>query len=468
MKRFLFTWAVLLTAYGVFAQNVNVTIVAEQCPGCYVVVKGRHLQPSDHKSGCWWLARQQSQQTSSSSSEESGLSWGKSPYSDSKFFGLVEGKPLTNDEYYELLLRTHCDYCGGDFTKHSGGCIIGSVFNDWQRTMKAGNEKDATRLRDNVVTLFLATDSGKEKLHQMRGTTAPKPAAEKPSTHLRDYTPASEKPAISVSAPMIPCPLAQPAPQFSGINLQSVVHEKMQNTSGVHEWGEMHERYIQYPIEYDIERWTHTKGGAVILGKRNPDGTVKWYRLHPDKSGKYVSETALGYVNTRDGKELALKDIRFEAEGQFIVEEYEGGYKIYKDPASGYWVANGYNVKIAPMKVDGRYFVIEQKKDSEGNPKTCLHAGLRNFILAEDMVLFDDAIVQRNSYGDCLLNWNWQALDIDGNKFFKDIRCMRSDRGSYYVIEVTEGQFALVSRGFRQVGGIYGSAKEALAAWDNQ
>lgn len=150
--------------------------------------------------------------------------------------------------------------------------------------------------------------------------------------------------------------MAQPAPQFSGINLQSVVHEKMQNTSGVHEWGEMHERYIQYPIEYDIKRWTHTKGGAVILGKRNPDGTVKWYRLHPDKSGKYLSETALGYVNTRDGKELALKDIR----------------------------------------------------------------------------------------------------------------CMRSDRGSYYAIEVTEGQFALVSRGFRQVGGIYGSAKEAIAAWDNQ
>jgi len=138
MKRFLFTWAVLLTAYGVFAQNVNVTIVAEQCPGCFVVVKGRHLQASDHKSGCWWLAQQQTSSSSSSSSKESGASWGKSPYSDSDFFGLVEGKPLTNDEYYELLLRTHCDYCGGDFTKHSGGCIIGSVYNDWQRTMKAG------------------------------------------------------------------------------------------------------------------------------------------------------------------------------------------------------------------------------------------------------------------------------------------------------------------------------------------
>lgn len=132
MKRFLFTWAVLLTAYGVFAQNAR--IVGEQC----VYVEGRHLQPSDHKSGCWWLAQQQTSSSSSSSSKESGASWGKSPYSDSDFFGLVEGKPLTNDEYYELLLRTHCDYCGGDFTKHSGGCIIGSAYNDWQRTMKAG------------------------------------------------------------------------------------------------------------------------------------------------------------------------------------------------------------------------------------------------------------------------------------------------------------------------------------------
>ena len=160
MKRFLFTWAVLLTAYGVFAQNVNVTIVAEQCPGCFVVVKGRHLQASDHKSGCWWLAQQLTSSSSSSSSKESGASWGKSPYSDSNFFGLVEGKPLTNDEYYELLLRTHCDYCGGDFTKHSGGCI-------WQPTPARRNStRCVERLHLNLPPRSPAHTSGTIRLPQ--------------------------------------------------------------------------------------------------------------------------------------------------------------------------------------------------------------------------------------------------------------------------------------------------------------
>ena len=459
MKKSLTILSLFLLLVVQAARGQNVKVVSQTCPECGVTVYGRLLEASDHKSYCSGAAH-------GSSSENSGSSWGKEPYSESGAFENVEGRPLTNDEYYELLIRTRCDYCGGTSSKHIGDCTVGNTYKWWQEAMHSGQEWRARTMRDNIVTLILGTDSGKAKLHQMRGIVTTTPPA--PSTKLKDYTPEPERPAVSVSAPLMNCPLAQPAPQFSGINLQSVVHEKMQNTAGVHEWGEMHDRYSKYPIEYDIERWTHTRGGAVILGKRDPEGTIRWYVLHPDKSGKYVSDSQLGYVTTREGKKLLLKDVHFEAEGQFVVEEYEEGYKIYVDPVSGYWVANGYDVNIAPMMVNGRYFVLEQGKNSEGKPKKSLHAGLSNYIMADDMVFFDDAIVQRNSYGDCLLNWNWQKLSINGTQYFKDIRCMHSNRGPYYVIEVTEGQFALVSRGFRQVGGIYKSANEALAAWDKQ
>ncbi len=453
------------------AWGQNVKIVGEICPGCAVYVEGRHLQPSDHKAGCWWLAQQQQAQ---SSSESSGSSWGNEPYSDTNFFGTIEGKPLTNDEYYELLIRTHCDYCGAEFSnQHKSDCLIGKTYTMWQKAMHSGKEWDALRLRDNIVTLMLSTQSGKNKLHAMRGQATPVYETDaRPSTKLKDYTPEPEKPAVTVSAPLLPCPLAQPAPKFSGINEQSVVYETVQTTAGVHEWGEMAdmEQYKKYPIEYDIERWTHQKDARrVVLGKRNPDGTIKWYVLHRDNQGKYVKDGPHESVKTPSGQRVSLKDVRFEGEGRFLVYEYEGGYKCYYDVQDDlYPVARGYNVGIAPVTVNGRYFVQEEY-ELDGKKHKTLSAGLREKeIIAEDMNLFDDALVTRNSYGCQLLNWNWEALSIDGEKYFKDIHCFRSDKGSYFVLKLDEGKYALVGRGFRRVGGIYSSANEALLAWSKQ
>lgn len=458
MKRFLLI-GLLLCFHIAWGQNVK--IVGEICPGCAVYVEGRHLQPSDHKAGCWWLAQQQQQQQSQSSSEDSGSPWGQEPYSDSGTFESVEGKPLTNDEYYELLIRTHCDYCGAQFgNQHKSDCIIGKTYNMWQRTMRSGKEWDATRLRDNVVALMLGTDSGKKKLHAMRGE----------STKLKDYTPEPEKPAdkpaVSENAPLLSCPLAQPAPQFSGINEQSIVYETAQTTAGVHEWGEMadEEQYRKYPIEYDIERRTHMEGGPVILGKRNQDGSVKWIILHRDMQGKYVRSFPYDPAKTPSGKEVSLKDVRFEGEGRFMVLEYADGLKIYKYAATDGWITKGYNVGVAPMMVNGRCFLLEK----EDNGKQILHAGPRNMLIGDEIVLFNDAIIERNSYGCRLLNWDWKALNLDGEKSFKDVQCFNSDRGSYYVIKMDEGKFALVGRGFRRVGGIYSSADEALLAWSKQ
>ena len=453
MKRFLLL--VLLLSFQL-SWGQNVKIVGEICPGCGVYVEGRHLQPSDHKAGCWWLARQQKAQ---SSSEDSGSSWGKEPYSDSGTFESVEGKPLTNDEYYELLIRTHCDYCGAQFgNEHKSDCIIGKTYTMWQKTMRSGREWDATRLRDNIVTLMLSTQSGKDKLHAMRGQA--------PSTKLKDYTPAPEKTAAATtSASLIPCPLARPTPQFSGINEQSIVYEKVQTTAGVHEWGEMadEEQYRQYPIEYDLERRTHLDGGPVVLGKRSPDGHIKWNIIHRDANGKYVRRLLYDSTESPAG-EVALKDVRFEGEGRFLVQEYEGGYKRYYDARTDAYITAGYNVGVAPMMVNGKCFLLEQ----ENNKKQVLHAGTRNVIFGDKLDLYDDAIIERNPYGCRLLNWDWKALSIDGKKSFKDVQCYNSDRGSYYVVKLDEGRFALVGRGFRQVGGIYSSADEAISAWNKQ
>ena len=156
--------AVLLPLTLLPAGGQNVKIVSQTCPDCGVTVYGRLLEPSDHKPGCQWYVGAETESSADSPA-----------YSDSNSFGLIEGKPLTDKEYYELLLRTHCDYCGGEGTNHKADCIIGKTYLLWQDAMHAGQEWDAIRLRDNVVTLMLGTGSGMDKIHAMRGTAAPKP-----------------------------------------------------------------------------------------------------------------------------------------------------------------------------------------------------------------------------------------------------------------------------------------------------
>lgn len=444
MRRLVFVTLLMLLTQGAWAQNV--VIVGEVCPGCGVYVKGRHLQPSDHKAGCWWLAQQQS---SSDSSDESESTWGQEPYSESGAFENVEGKPLTNEEYYELLLRTHCDFCGGTSIKHNGDCIVGRTHRWWQDAMHSGQEWRARTMRDNIVSLILGTESGKAKLHEMRGVT---PQAPSGSTHLKDYTPKPEQPASGDSQAMIPCPLARPAPQFSGINEQSIVHEKFQTLAGV---------------EYDLERRSHTDGGPVILGRRYPDGTIQWSVVRQDRDGKY-EVYALSASATAPDRKVLLRDVHFEAEGRFLVMEYEGGFKKYFTADGLDHIASGYNVGVAPMMAGGRCYILLKPDATSTNKQQILYAGPHGTLFGEDLEMYDDAIIERHGSWNRLLNWDWKALTIDNNKHFKDIRCFNSDKGPYYVIEVSDGQFVLVARGFRRVGDVYESFEEAQAAWRDQ
>lgn len=474
MKKMVSILAVFLLLAFLPAGGQNVKIVSQTCPDCGVTVYGRLLEASDHQPGCQWYA---GPETESSHNHESVSSGGNSAYSDSNSFGLIEGRPLTNDEYYELLLRTHCDYCGGEGINHKADCIIGKTYRLWQDAMHAGRERDAIRLRDNVVTLMLGSRSGMDKIHVMRGTAAPKPdpapVADKPSTKLKDYSPAPEKPAASVSAPLIPCPLAQPAPQFSGINEQSIIHEKMQSSMGVHEWGVMQDINEKYPFEYDIERHTHTDGGPVILGKRNPDGSIVWHVLHRDHEGKYKNHTLLDSYPTRYG-DLRLLDVHFEGEGQYVVEEYEGGYKMYYT-ADYEKITSGYNVGLAPVRLNGRFLLLKYPDPPKGANRTIhdhnksLYDGTKIALIDDDLIIYEDAVIERdNEYGDKLINWDWTKLSLEGTTLFKKVECFNSDRGSYYVIEVSDGKYALIARGFRRIGGIYASADEAHAAWKKQ
>ena len=469
--------AVLLPLTLLPAGGQNVKIVSQTCPDCGVTVYGRLLEPSDHKPGCQWYVGAETESSADSPA-----------YSDSNSFGLIEGKPLTDKEYYELLLRTHCDYCGGEGTNHKADCIIGKTYLLWQDAMHAGQEWDAIRLRDNVVTLMLGTGSGMDKIHAMRGTAAPKPvpvpAAGESSTKLKDYTPAPEKAAVSVSAPLIPCPLAQPAPQFSGINEHDIVYDKPQGLAAQHPWGEvdmdwmrrMKSRGYDYLSDYDIERYSNTPGGTVCLGKRTAEGHVLWMSLMLDKdSGKYIG-SVLKDTEDNAGKRVSIQDIRFEAEGDLVVWEYSGGHKVVRKNLGGE-VVRGYNIEVLPIRVDGHPIVaygpdptrkgIIAKETWLYNDKGQKIAG------GEQLEYYDDAIIARNSDGTRATLYNWQGgfirFDVGGrtSEWLDDIQCYNSDRGSYYVIKIREGRFALLASGFRQVGGIYASADEAHAAWKN-
>ena len=491
MKKLLSLLPIFLLLALLPVSGQNVKVVSQTCSDCGVTVYGRLLEASDHLPGCQWYV---GPETESSHNHESDSSGGDAMYSDSNSFGLIEGKPLTNNEYYELLLRTHCDYCGGEGTSHKSDCIIGKTFKLWQDALGAGREWDAIRLRDNVVTLMLGTASGMDKIHAMRGTAAPKPepapaapvSAQKPNTQLKNYTPEPEKPAISISAPLIPCPLAQPAPQFSGVNEHSIVYDKPQSMEAQHPWGEvdmdwmrrMKSRGYDYLSDYDIERYTNTPGGTVCLGKRTPEGHTLWMLLSLDKdSGKYIGSVVEDTEDMAD-KKVSIQDIRFEAEGDLVVREYSGGYKVVRKNLGGE-VVRGYNIEVLPIRVDGHPIVAYGPDPSRKGLITAKETWLYNdkgqkIAGGEQFEYYDDAIIARFNDGTLATLYNWQGgslhFDVGGwnSDRMEDIRCYKSDRGSYYVIKIREGRYALIASGFRQVGGIYASAGEAHTAWNNQ
>ena len=399
--------AVLLLLSLLPAGGQNVKVVSQTCPDCGVTVYGRLLEPSDHKPGCQWYV---------------------------------------------------------------------------------GPEEESSEASHNHQHENESSESNKVQVKQE--TADPKPVRvpvteEKPSTRLRDYTPAPAKPAVSISAPIMASPLAQPAPQFSGINEHNIVYDAPQGLAAEHPWGEVDMDWMRriknqgydYLSDYDIERYTNTPGGTVCLGKRTPEGRTLWMLLSLDKdSGKYIGSVVEDTEDMAD-KKVSIQDIRFEAEGDLVVSEYSGGYKMVRKNLGGE-VVRGYNIEVLPIRVDGHPIVAYGPDPSRKGRITAKETWLYNdkgqkIAGGEQLEYYDDAIIARSNDGTLATLYNWQGgslhFDVGGwnSDRMEDIRCYKSDRGSYYVIKIREGRYALLASGFRQVGGIYASAEEAHAVWNN-
>ena len=192
-------------------------------------------------------------------------------------------------------------------------------------------------------------------------------------------------------------------------------------------------------------------------------------------SGKYFAYEAESEDEDRSGKKVALKDIRFESEGEVIVREYSEGYKRVTD-VFGKSIASGYNIKVLPLKVDG-HRIIAHGPDPQVKGSLASHTFIyddkgKQIAHGEVLEYYGDAVIARDKKGTkaTIYNWNGQSIHFDMGGWqsdtMKDIRCYKSDRGPFYIIKIQEGRYAVFSRGFRQVGGTYSSENEAHEAWE--
>ena len=299
----------------------------------------------------------------------------------------------------------------------------------------------------------------------------PKPG-QNPSTSLKDYTPASERP--KVSEPLMEMPLRQPAPQFSSINETNIRHEKPVEVIGVHDWGEIDEGLLfsyeseydeEIPREFDIERYNHDKG-AVILGTHEDNGRYHWTILERLSNGdlRPVSQQDLkegrsGYKNIGE-----LRDVHFEGQGKYIIAEFTSGYRQVYD-GKGDFVRDGYNIRVLGGTVDGKSLLYVGEDEQT----------VASFIINEDgeviadghnITQYDDAYVL---IGDDypyynIFNWHGEKLSIEGNTGFEEIKAYNNN-GSYYILKDKEKGYAVVGRGFRRVGDWYDTEEEAHQAW---
>ena len=298
----------------------------------------------------------------------------------------------------------------------------------------------------------------------------PKPG-QNPSTKLKDYTPAPERPVVS--EPLMDMPVRQPAPQFSSINETNIRHEKPVSIIGKHEWGEISEESLaafeslvgeEIPRKFDIERYNHDKR-AIILGTHKDNGRYHWTILcsKPNGSMTLISQEELKggffYGSQNVGE---LRDVHFEGQGTFIIAEYTSGYRQVYDK-NGKLFRDGYNIKVLGSMVNGKRLLYVGKDEDT----------LTNLIFNEDgefivdggeIIQYDDAIIVRNGNDYHLSNWKGKQLEIGNVNSFEDIKAY-SNQGSYYILKDWDKGYALIGRGFIRYGGWYDTEEEAHRAW---
>ena len=283
----------------------------------------------------------------------------------------------------------------------------------------------------------------------------PKPG-QNPSTSLKDYTPAPERPMVSEQ--LMEMPVRQPAPLFSSINETNIRHEKPVSIIGKHKWGEISEESLsafeslmgeEIPREFDIERYNHDKG-TVILGTHKDNGRYQWTVLcqRPDGSYMLISQQEL-----KGGFFYGSKNVG-----------YTSGYRqVYNN--NGEIVRDGYNIKVLGSTVDGKRLLYVGKDEDT----------LLNLIIDEDgeviadgddIEQYDDAIIVRNGNNCYLSNWKGNLLEIGNINSFEEIKAY-NNQGSYYILKDRDKGYAIIGRGFIRYGDWYDTEEEAHRIWKN-
>lgn len=300
----------------------------------------------------------------------------------------------------------------------------------------------------------------------------PKPG-QNPSTSLKDYTPAPERPIVS--EPLMEMPVRQPAPQFSSINETSIRHEKPVSIIGKHKWGEISEESLsafeslmgeEIPREFDIERYNHDKG-TVILGTHKDNGRYQWTILCQRPNGSYelVSQQELKggffYGSQNVGE---LRDVHFEGQGAYIIAEYTSGYRqVYKN--NGEIVRSGYNIKVLGSTVDGKR-LLYVGKDEDNSLNLIIDEDGEVIADGHDIEQYDDAIIVRNGNNCYLSNWKGNLLEIGNINSFEEIKAY-NNQGSYYILKDRDKGYAIIGRGFIRYGDWYDTEEEAHRIWKN-
>lgn len=300
----------------------------------------------------------------------------------------------------------------------------------------------------------------------------PKPG-QNPSTKLKDYTPAPERPVVS--EPLMDMPVRQPAPQFSSINETKIRHEKPVSIIGKHEWGEISEESLaayesQYgediPREFDIECYNHDKG-TVILGTHKDNGRYNWTILFPQPDGTvklFSPEEMKGgffYGSQNVGE---LREVHFEGEGTFVIAEYASGYRRVFDK-SGEVLRGGYNIKVLGSMVEGKRFIYVGK-DENTMENLIVNEDGEQIMGGDNIEQYDDAIIVKNGDACYLSNWKGKLLEINHHNAFEDIKAY-NNQGSYYILKDWDKGYAIIGRGFIRYGDWYETEEEAHRAWRN-
>lgn len=300
----------------------------------------------------------------------------------------------------------------------------------------------------------------------------PKPG-QNPSTSLKDYTPAPERP--MVSEPLMEMPVRQPAPLFSSINETNIRHEKPVSIIGKHKWGEISEESLaafesltgeEIPREFDIECYNHDKG-TVILGTHKDNGRYNWTILFPQPDGTvklFSPEEMKGgffYGSQNVGE---LREVHFEGEGTFVIAEYASGYRRVFDK-SGEVLRGGYNIKVLGSMVEGKRFIYVGK-DENTMENLIVNEDGEQIMGGDNIEQYDDAIIVKNGDACYLSNWKGKLLEINHHNAFEDIKAY-NNQGSYYILKDWDKGYAIIGRGFIRYGDWYETEEEAHRAWRN-